>query len=256
MEPGSLVAATRRRGPAPAASRLRARVDRARTALRLLRLRLMLPLLFRRASLPELLAAIARPRAAESPALEDVQRSVERLLRPLRFWRTTCLWRALGGYSALRAAGADVRFLIGVRLDRSGELVAHAWLEQDGRPSVGAPQPGEGYTVAFAWPAGEGTLRPEVRRVAGIVPSKDAVLTELHDGTGVLLHLETKFYFTLNRTGVLAWKLLGDDGARDAAELAVRLAAAFPAADPAAVREDVEALVAELLREQLVVQVG
>lgn len=228
-------------------------LSRARTALRLLRLRIELPLLFRRVSLPELLA---RADAAEaSPAaLDELQRSVERLFRPLRFWRTTCLWRALGGYSALRAAGADVRFLIGVRV-RGGELVAHAWLERDGRPSLGAPAPAEGYAVAFAWPADEGTLRAEVR-VAGIAPAKDVVLTELRDGTGVLLHLETKHYFTLNRTGVLAWKLLGDAGARDAPELGDRLAREFPDVDPAAVRTDVAALVEELLREQLVVRGG
>jgi hypothetical protein len=227
---------------------------RARTALRLLRLRLELPLLFRRVSLPELLARVEAG-GGRPAAIDELQASVERLFRPLRFWRTTCLWRALGGYSALRAAGADVRFLIGVRLDR-GELVAHAWLERDGRPSLGAPSPAEGYTVAFAWPAGEGTLRPEVRTVPGIAPSKDAVLTELPDGTGVLLHLDTKFYFTLNRTGVLAWKLLGDAGARDAAELGARLAREFPDADPAAVRADVERLVEELTRERLVTRVG
>lgn len=81
--------------------------------------------------------------------------------------------------------------------------------------------------------------------------SDDAVLTELQDGTGVLLHLRTRFYFTLNATGVLAWKLLGD-GAGDAGELARRLAAAFPGADPAGVRSDVEALLAELAREALI----
>jgi len=32
------------------------------------------------------------------------------------------------------------------------------------------------------------------------------VLTELNDGTGLLLHLGTKLYFTLNRTGVFVWK--------------------------------------------------
>lgn len=233
--------------------RSRRPLARARTALRLLRLRLELPLLFRRASLPDLLAR-AGPRGARED-LDAVQRDVERLLRPLRFWPTTCLWRALAGYSALRAAGADVRFLIGVRVDR-GELVAHAWLERDGRPSLAAPSPADGYTVAFAWPVGEGTLRPEVRRVAGIVPSEDAVLTELQDGTGVLLHLETKFYFTLNRTGVLAWKLLGEDGARDAGALAARLAREFPEADPGAVRADVERLVDELVRERLVRRAG
>jgi hypothetical protein len=226
---------------------------RARTALRLLRLRLELPLLFRRTSLPDLLAR-AESTAADPGAADDLQRAVERLFRPLRFWRTTCLWRALGGYTALRAAGADVRFLIGVRVD-GGELRAHAWLERDGRPSIGAASAGA-YTVAFAFPADEGTLRPEVRNVSGIAPSQDAVLTQLPDGTGVLLHLDTKFYFTLNRTGVLAWKLLGDAGARDAAELGERLARAFPEADPAAVRADVERLVDELLREKLVVRAG
>lgn len=241
---------------------------RVRRALRLLRLRAELPLLFRGASLPELLARLdrdagrdasgaARPaRPGEGDARADeLLASVERLFRPLRFWRTTCLWRALGGYAALRAAGADVRFLIGVRVHR-GELLAHAWLERGGKPSLGAPGAGEHYTVAFAWPADAGTLAREAARMPGIAPAQNVVLTELRDGTGVLLHLDTKVYFTLNRTGVLAWKLLGDEGARDAAELGERLARAFPDVDAAAIRADVEALVAELLREQLVVQVG
>lgn len=34
------------------------------------------------------------------------------------------------------------------------------------------------------------------------------LLTELDDGTGVVLHLETKFYYTLNATGVFVWKCL------------------------------------------------
>jgi hypothetical protein len=34
------------------------------------------------------------------------------------------------------------------------------------------------------------------------------LLTELEDQTGVLLHLDTKFYFTLNDTGVFVWKRL------------------------------------------------
>jgi hypothetical protein len=34
------------------------------------------------------------------------------------------------------------------------------------------------------------------------------LLTELEDGTGVLLHIETKYYFTLNETGVFLWKQL------------------------------------------------
>lgn len=34
------------------------------------------------------------------------------------------------------------------------------------------------------------------------------LLTELGDGSGVVLDLDTKFYFTLNRTGVTAWNAL------------------------------------------------
>src|SRR5690606_13486520 len=38
------------------------------------------------------------------------------------------------------------------------------------------------------------------------------MLTEMSDGTGVLLHLDTKFYYTLNRSGTKVWKTLGATG--------------------------------------------
>jgi hypothetical protein len=81
------------------------------------------------------------------------------------------------------------------------------------------------------------------------------LLTELPDGTGVLLHLQTRFYFTLNPAGLQTWKLLVV-GVRDAAELASALAAQYPPADPVQVRADVEALLVELTRETLVVTEG
>ena len=34
------------------------------------------------------------------------------------------------------------------------------------------------------------------------------LLTELDDGTGVVLHLDRKIYYTLNETGVFVWKEL------------------------------------------------
>jgi hypothetical protein len=230
--------------------------DRARAALRLLRLRITLPLLFRRESLPALLArldGVGRSGEADGVEAAGVEAAAARLLRPLRFWPTTCLWRALAGYAALRASGADVRFLLGVRpgAGRPGEIEAHAWVERDGRPSIGAPGPGSGYRVAFAWPADPGTLpRVAAPNVPGLHPSEDAVLTELGDGTGVLLDLQTRFYFTLNATGVLTWKLLAG-GAADVATVAAGVAARYPEADPAAVRGDVEALLADLTREGL-----
>jgi hypothetical protein len=258
-----------------------------RTAVRVLRLRIMLPLLFQRGSLPELMEQLDRssrgratsglaggersdragtsgihapgPASAEpaSPtrdhAGEVLVPLVAHLTRPLRFWRTTCLWRSLAGYSALRAAGDDVRFLIGVRTDRHGEVEAHAWLERAGRPSLLAPRPEEGYRVAFAWPADPANLpRRTEANVDAIRPSDEAVLTELKDGTGVLLHLGSKHYYTLNATGVLCWKLLSAGEATTAAALAAAVSARHPEADQAAVRADVGALLAELAAEKLV----
>ena len=60
-----------------------------------------------------------------------------RIVAALRRRPTTCLYRSLAGFASLRAAGEPVRLVIGVRVEQ-GEVVAHAWLEQDGEP-VGEP---------------------------------------------------------------------------------------------------------------------
>jgi hypothetical protein len=230
-------------------------VSRPLDALRILRLRLVLPLLFAREDLREVLRRLEGATAGGGEP-DQLARLVERLTRPVRFWRTSCLWRALTGYSVLRAAGDDVRFLVGVRQGEDGELAWHAWLERGGRPSLGAPPPREGWRVAFAWPVDAGNLLArQGEDVPGFHASEDALLTELPDGTGVLLDLTTRFYFTLNRTGVVAWKLLAG-GARDAEAIASGVAARYPDADPAAVRADVEALLRELSAERLVVERG
>jgi hypothetical protein len=83
-------------------------------------------------------------------------------------------------------------------------------------------------------------------------PCTDVILTELGDGTGVLLHLGTKFYFTLNVTGVTVWKTLerqreGVTRASLAAELTDRFRV-----DLASAARDLEPLVDELLAEGLV----
>ena len=87
----------------------------------------------------------------------------------------------------------------------------------------------------------------------GIQASDEAVLTELKDGTGVLLHLGSKHYYTLNPTGVLVWKLLADGSATRADALASAIAARYPGTEVAAVRADVDRLLAELAAERLVV---
>jgi hypothetical protein len=76
------------------------------------------------------------------------------------------------------------------------------------------------------------------------------LLTELEDGTGVLLHLDTKFYFTLNDTGVFVWKQLAHD-ASSGYELAEQLSERFEVTEEQAGR-DVLSLLAELEANQLI----
>ena len=84
-----------------------------------------------------------------------------------------------------------------------------------------------------------------------VVPNDRCLLTELGDGTGVLLHLDTKFYYTLNRTGLVLWKAAVETPRKSVDELARRLAEAFAVDEPTA-KADVEALLSELDGEGLV----
>jgi len=88
-------------------------------------------------------------------------------------------------------------------------------------------------------------------------PRPSVVLTEMRDGTGVLLDLDTKFYFSLNRSGLVAWHALvaaGSAGAGTAA-LVDALCERFEVGAEQA-RGDVEALLGELRQEGLVEPVG
>lgn len=156
--------------------------------------------------------------------------------------RTTCLYRTLTGFALLRAAGEPVRLVVGVRVERS-DVEAHAWLERDGIPVGEAGDPRLCFAEAFSYPP-EGDM--------ALTPSgKDVILTELKDGTGVLLDLRTKFYFTLNGTGVVVWKLLAAGGAPEPRTLAREIALRFDAPAPEAVEADVAALLSELAAEGL-----
>jgi hypothetical protein len=83
-------------------------------------------------------------------------------------------------------------------------------------------------------------------------PSPKVLFTEIDDGTGVLLHLDTKFYYTLNATGVVVWKALADRSVESSGAIAERLVAAFRVEREVAER-DIEALIAELLEGGLVI---
>jgi hypothetical protein len=202
-------------------------------------LRGALGLMLLRRKLPGALDALGAGRVA--PHVCDPRS--DRVLESLSRLPTSCLWRALAGFAALRARGDPVRFVLGVRAE-GGDVLAHAWLERDGAPLAQARDPRASFQVAFSYP----TLTPREER--SMTSPSDVILTELEDGTGVLLHLGTKFYYVLNRTGVAVWKSLGA-GVADPGELARGIVAAFEGVTEEQARADVVSLLSELRAEGL-----
>lgn len=84
--------------------------------------------------------------------------------------------------------------------------------------------------------------------MARFAPHPSVVCTVLDDG-GVLLHLDTRFYYSLNGPGLAVWSLLEGGDTDPVARLSER----WPAPS---LRAEVDAFVAELLRESLVIEDG
>lgn len=84
-------------------------------------------------------------------------------------------------------------------------------------------------------------------------PNPQALFTELDDGTGVLLHLDTKFYYTLNPTAVFVWKALSGAPARSTSAIAEELTRVFRVERDVAER-DVIAIIAEMLADGLLLE--
>ena len=80
------------------------------------------------------------------------------------------------------------------------------------------------------------------------------LFTDLDDGTGVLLHLDSKYYYTLNETGSLVWRALVAHEGEGEAELASRLASAGLGVEPAVLSGDIRDLCQEMVREELLVE--
>jgi hypothetical protein len=78
------------------------------------------------------------------------------------------------------------------------------------------------------------------------------LLTELDDGSGVVLHLDTKFYYTLNASGVVVWKGI-KAGARDRAGAAKLLEREFEV-DEATAQRDLATVLDYMLAEGLLIQ--
>lgn len=85
-------------------------------------------------------------------------------------------------------------------------------------------------------------------------PNGSVVLTEVGDGSGVLLHLDTKFYYSLNATAVALWRALAAEVAT-VEQLARAVAREFRV-DDATAMNDVGALLEELADEGLVERGG
>lgn len=80
-------------------------------------------------------------------------------------------------------------------------------------------------------------------------PNPQVLFTELEDGTGVLLHLDTKFYYTLNATGVVVWKAIAE-GVGERGAIAERIASGFRVEKDVAER-DVAGILDEMLADGL-----
>ncbi len=238
--PSLLVAALR------AAAAPRRSSGRLSRRLRAAAVRALVPPLLARGRLSDALDAIA---GASAPGdRQDPRRVVQELSRlPI-----SCLHRAVSAWAIARAQGEELRLVLGVRQDAATRLVAHAWIERDGEPLGEPPGVRRRYAVAYEHPP---RPRPPHRspepRMNHAKPGQDVILTELEDGTGVLLHLGTRFYYALNRTGVAAWKLLASGEARTADEVSSALSLRFAGASPDTVRRDVDALLRELRDEGL-----
>ena len=80
------------------------------------------------------------------------------------------------------------------------------------------------------------------------------LFTDLDDGTGVLLHLDSKYYYTLNQTGAVIWKALAAQEGAGEAELAEQLAATVMGVEAGVLQNDLRDMFQEMVREELVLE--
>jgi len=79
----------------------------------------------------------------------------------------------------------------------------------------------------------------------------DVVFTDLDDGSAVLLHLQTKYYYSLNETGCFLWKLLEGEAGASEEELVPQLCMAFDVEEDRA-RNDVREFLRDLQEQGLI----
>ena len=87
--------------------------------------------------------------------------------------------------------------------------------------------------------------------VKKFIAREDVVFTDLDDGSAVLLHLETKYYFSLNETGSFLWKLLEQETGATEDEMVNELIEAFDVAQDRA-KTDVAEFLGQLSEQGLI----
>ncbi len=80
------------------------------------------------------------------------------------------------------------------------------------------------------------------------------LFTDLEDGTSVLLHLDSKFYYTLNESGTAIWRALMEQEGATAGELAHALAPASFEVDPSELENDIVEMFQGMVAEQILVE--
>ena len=80
------------------------------------------------------------------------------------------------------------------------------------------------------------------------------LFTDLEDGTSVLLHLDSKFYYTLNETGTVIWRTLMEKEGAGSTELAQTLAASQFDVEENTLAEDIDTMFSEMVSEQILME--
>ena len=84
-----------------------------------------------------------------------------------------------------------------------------------------------------------------------VTVSPSVVFTDLDDGSAVLLHLDSKFYYSLNETGTFIWLSFEKDPALAVVEVVERLCERYNV-DQMAAKTDVTDFLNGLTKEGLV----
>ena len=77
------------------------------------------------------------------------------------------------------------------------------------------------------------------------------VFTDLEDGSAVLLDLDSKFYYSLNETGCVMWKVFEKKGEAESNNLVKALVQEYEVGEKQA-EQDVEEFITSLAKEGLI----